>query len=87
MADTAAHLVDRVFADAPVRQWVLSLPFELRFLLARDPELCSKVRRIYVRAIFGLQKRQAKQLGIDFENEAHSPAQIVVFHGGNQALG
>lgn len=28
----------------------------------------------------------SKQLGIDFENEAHSPAQIVVFHGGNQAL-
>jgi aspartate/methionine/tyrosine aminotransferase len=26
------------------------------------------------------------QLGIDFENELHSPAQIAVFHGGNQAL-
>ena len=27
MADTAAHLVDRVFPVVPVRQWVLSLPF------------------------------------------------------------
>jgi len=26
------------------------------------------------------------QLGIDFENAAHSPPQIMVFHGGNQAL-
>ena len=26
------------------------------------------------------------QLGIDFANEAHEPPQIVVFHGGNQAL-
>jgi hypothetical protein len=26
MADTAAHLVDRVFPEVPVRQWVLSLP-------------------------------------------------------------
>jgi aspartate/methionine/tyrosine aminotransferase len=26
------------------------------------------------------------QLGIDFANETHSPPQIVVFHGGNQAL-
>ncbi len=26
MADSAAHLVDRVFPEAPVRQWVLSLP-------------------------------------------------------------
>ena len=30
MADTAAHLVDRVLPQAPVRQWVLSLPFSLR---------------------------------------------------------
>jgi aspartate/methionine/tyrosine aminotransferase len=26
------------------------------------------------------------QLGIDFANEAHSPPEIMVFHGGNQAL-
>jgi hypothetical protein len=26
MADTAAHLVDRVVPEVPVRQWVLSLP-------------------------------------------------------------
>jgi aspartate/methionine/tyrosine aminotransferase len=26
------------------------------------------------------------QLGIDFANETHSPPEIVVFHGGNQAL-
>ena len=31
MADTAAHLVDRVLPEAPVRQWVLSLPFSLRY--------------------------------------------------------
>jgi hypothetical protein len=30
MADTAAHLVDHVFPEAPVRQWVLSVPFPLR---------------------------------------------------------
>jgi hypothetical protein len=33
MADTAAHLVDRVLPEAPVRQWVLSLPFALRYRL------------------------------------------------------
>lgn len=26
------------------------------------------------------------QLGIDFANEAHSPPEIMIFHGGNQAL-
>ncbi len=28
----------------------------------------------------------SRQLGIDFANEAHSPPEIMVFHGGNQAL-
>jgi hypothetical protein len=31
MADTAAHLVDRVSPRVPVRQWVLSLPFALSY--------------------------------------------------------
>ena len=30
MADTAAHLVDRVIPAVPVRQWVFSLPYALR---------------------------------------------------------
>jgi hypothetical protein len=30
-ADTVAHLVDRVLPEVPVRQWVLSLPWQLRF--------------------------------------------------------
>jgi len=38
MADTAAHLVDRVLLAAPYRQWVLSVPKPLRLRLARDPE-------------------------------------------------
>ena len=35
MAQTAAHLVDHVIPQVPVRQWVLSLPIPLR--LARWP--------------------------------------------------
>ena len=46
MADTAAHLVDRVLPEAPVRQWVLSLPFSLRYRLAYDARLTSDVLRI-----------------------------------------
>ena len=34
MADTAAWLVDRVLPEVPVRQWVLTLPFPLRFRMA-----------------------------------------------------
>ena len=37
MAESAALLVDEVFPARPVRQWVLSVPWQLRFLFARDP--------------------------------------------------
>jgi ribosomal protein S27E len=82
MADTAAHLVDRVFPDVPVRQWVLSLPFPLRYLLARNPELCSKVRRIYVRAIFALLRRKARKLGI----ETPRPGAVIAIQRFDSAL-
>jgi ribosomal protein S27E len=36
MADSAAHLVDEILPDKPIRQWVLSVPFALRFLFARN---------------------------------------------------
>jgi hypothetical protein len=34
MANTAAFLVDRVVPDVPLRQYVLTLPYELRKLVA-----------------------------------------------------
>ena len=37
MAERAAHLVDHVLPDVPVRQWVLTLPHRLRYLLAWRP--------------------------------------------------
>jgi hypothetical protein len=43
MAERAAHLVDHVFPDVPVRQWVLSLPGRLRYHLAWDHDLCRAV--------------------------------------------
>jgi len=36
MAETAALLVDEVLPARPLRQWVLSLPHALRFLLATN---------------------------------------------------
>ena len=43
MANTAAHLVDNVLPEVPNRQWVLSFPKRVRFLLARDHDLLSEV--------------------------------------------
>ncbi|NRB37010.1 MAG: hypothetical protein HRU20_00925 [Pseudomonadales bacterium] len=42
---------DHIFPHQPVRQWVLSLPFPLRFLLAAKPELITPILKIIVRAI------------------------------------
>ena len=64
MANTAAHSVDRVFPEASVRQWVLSLPYRLRYLLAYDPELYTGVRRIFVRAILPFLEHRAHKQGI-----------------------
>jgi hypothetical protein len=52
MAAEAAHLVDRVFPIVPVRHWVLSLPFDLRYVLGRQRGLLSAVLRIFVDEVF-----------------------------------
>src|SRR5262245_16146401 len=52
MADTAAHLVDRVLPPVPIRQWVLSLAFVLRYRLAYDARLVRDVLQIFISAVF-----------------------------------
>lgn len=52
MFETAAHLVDRVFPDVPVRQFVLAPPWELVSLLAADPSLLAAMGRIFVKGVF-----------------------------------
>ena len=51
MAETAALLADEVIPDVPLRQWVLSFPFPLRFLFAAQPQAMGKVLSIVYRAI------------------------------------
>ena len=58
MADTAAWLVDRVLPEVPIRQWVLMLPFALRYRMACDAERTAAVQREFLRAVFaGLRRR------------------------------
>jgi hypothetical protein len=51
MTDSAALLADEVLPRKPLRQWVLSLPFALRFLLATDAEALTQVLGIVYRTI------------------------------------
>ena len=48
MAETAAHLVDHVFPQVPVRQWVLSWPKRLRYFHHHDASLVNPVLRIFL---------------------------------------
>jgi hypothetical protein len=61
MADTAAHLVDRVFPVVPVRQWVLTVPWALRYRMAYDATLTGDVLRELVRAVFASLRRRARR--------------------------
>ena len=51
MAEGAALLVDEVLPREPMRQWVLSVPFALRYLFATDPAVMGQVLGIVYRAI------------------------------------
>src|SRR3990167_2567191 len=51
MTESSALLVDNILPHQPMRQWVLSFPFPLRFLLARKPHVIGKVLGIVYRII------------------------------------
>jgi hypothetical protein len=64
MAERAAHLVDHVLPDVPVRQWVLTLPHRLRYQLAWRHDLCRAVARLLHRAIDRHLRAWARQHGV-----------------------
>ncbi len=61
MAESAAHLVDRVLPEVPIRQWVLTLPYPLRYRCAYNARLTSEVLRAFLRALFAELRRRARQ--------------------------
>jgi hypothetical protein len=60
MADFAAHLCDYVMPRVPVRQWVLTVPFGLRFRLAFDPAAAGVTLRAFVSVTSGWLRRRAR---------------------------
>ncbi len=60
MADFAAHLCDYVMPRVPVRQWVLTVPFDLRFRLAFDPAAAGVTLRAFVSVISRWWRRRAR---------------------------
>jgi len=64
MNDEAAHLVDNVFPNVVMRQWVLSFPYKLRFLMAHNSKLTNKILSVFIQVIGSDQKKRAKRLGV-----------------------
>jgi hypothetical protein len=64
MTERAAHLLDHVFPDVPVRQWVLSLPYRLRYQLAWNHDLCRGIVAVFVHAVLGFLRARARDGGV-----------------------
>jgi hypothetical protein len=79
MADSAALLVDDILPQRPFRQWVLSLPFLLRFLLAAEPQLISPVLGIAYRHIADFLINQA---GLTRTSAATGAVTLIQWFGG-----
>ena len=61
MNNEAAHLVDKVLPEIPYRQWVLSFPYRIRFLMARNQKFTNKALKIFLRTVGSYQKKKAKK--------------------------
>jgi hypothetical protein len=64
MSERAARLVDHVFPQVPVRQWVLTFPHRLRYRLAWDHESCRAVVGVSVRTVLGYLRHVARLGGV-----------------------
>jgi hypothetical protein len=65
MAQTAANLVDHVLPEGvPLRQYVLTLPFELRARIAYDRELMGGIGRVFLDTVLGFYARKSRERGI-----------------------
>ena len=82
MCELAAFLVDEVFPHVPIRQVVLSFPFPLRFWMAKNPGLQSNILTITIRAVSGLLRKKAKDLGLKQKLE-FAVATVIQRFGGS----
>jgi len=64
MAALAAHWVDRVLPEVGLRQWVVTVPWERRWLLARRPDLARKLIGLALRRIRRFLRKRAEARGV-----------------------
>src|SRR5712692_769570 len=65
MAQTAAHLVERVIPWVPTRQWVVSVPIPLRYWMAASQDMTATVHTIIRTTIGQYDVNQAVKRGLE----------------------
>jgi hypothetical protein len=75
MAQTAAHLVERVIPWVPTRQWVVSVPIQLRYWMASSQDLTAMVHTI-IRTTIG-QYYVNKAVTRGFERANMQPGSVT----------
>jgi hypothetical protein len=78
---TAAHLVDDLLPKAPYRQWTLSFPFRLRWVLVKTPRLLARLQRLLFSAIAVHQRRVARRRGLT--GRLHTGAVVMTQYFGS----
>ncbi len=64
MNEVAAHLVDSVIPHVSIRQWVISFPFSVRFVLAYKAHLVTGVLAIFARTVSNSIVKRARRQGV-----------------------
>jgi len=77
-AATSTLWLERVIPRVRMRQYVLSLPMTLRFLLARRRELQGVVLGLFLHAVFELLRRKAYEHGLCDHGDDAKPGSVSV---------
>jgi hypothetical protein len=87
MSETAVRLSDFVIPKIPTRQWVLSLPSPLRYLVAYDNDALSFIVTAFISTLFSyLRKRAKRSGGAVLDAESYSPGAVTFIQRFGSAL-
>lgn len=58
MNDEANHIINNVIPEITTRQWVLSFPYKIRYVLAHNKKLTNELLTIFIRTIESYQRKR-----------------------------
>lgn len=58
MNDEVHHIIENVIPEVTTRQWVLSFPFKIRYVLSHNLKLTNELLKIFIRVIESYQRKR-----------------------------